>query len=378
VKWNDIDGNGVQDAGELGLAGWTIYLDLNNNGRREAAEPSATTNANGEYALSNLSPGTYTVAEVQQKCWKPTFPGSSSGGSGTGGNVLVSFNNTIREYTPTGTPVFAAINVPYGAGPYPATEYLRDIILDSSGLIHTYNGTFDPYLSTYNSSTSTWTHNTFAGWSTANNVSYGGVASYLNYVYLTDMRTFGPGDTPSGIVRFDTSTNSFARFADTLEFIDLTMGLDGILYALSNERTVNAYNPITMDFLWTTTLAQNVRGIAVNEAGDIFGASWNQNIYSFNCDGTQLASINSGTTNLTDIDVSFDGKLVVGAWSERVILTDESLSSVSSFAVSNNFGTTFVAFSTPQTPVTLINSTHSVPLVTGDIVNGINFGSIAL
>ena len=163
-----------------------------------------------------------------------------------------------------------------------------------------------------------------------------------------------------------------------MEFIDLTMGLDGILYALSDERTVNAYNPITMDFLWTTTLAQDVRGIAVNEAGDIFGASWGQNIYSFNCDGTQLASINSGTTNLTDIDVSFDGKLVVGTRFDRVILTDESLSSVSSFAVSNNLDTTFVAFSTPQTPVTLINSTHNVPLVTGGIVNGINFGSIAL
>ncbi|MFB2879592.1 S8 family serine peptidase [Aerosakkonemataceae cyanobacterium BLCC-F46] len=31
-KWNDIDGDGIQDAGEPGLEGWTVYLDQNNNG----------------------------------------------------------------------------------------------------------------------------------------------------------------------------------------------------------------------------------------------------------------------------------------------------------------------------------------------------------
>lgn len=31
-KWNDIDGDGTQDAAEPGLEGWTVYLDKNNNG----------------------------------------------------------------------------------------------------------------------------------------------------------------------------------------------------------------------------------------------------------------------------------------------------------------------------------------------------------
>lgn len=31
-KWNDLNGNGVINLGEEGLEGWTIYLDLNNNG----------------------------------------------------------------------------------------------------------------------------------------------------------------------------------------------------------------------------------------------------------------------------------------------------------------------------------------------------------
>src|SRR5262249_35190939 len=31
-KFNDLNGNGVQDAGEPGLQNWLIYQDLNNNG----------------------------------------------------------------------------------------------------------------------------------------------------------------------------------------------------------------------------------------------------------------------------------------------------------------------------------------------------------
>lgn len=33
TKWHDVDGDGVRDAGEPGLPGWTVYLDENNNGR---------------------------------------------------------------------------------------------------------------------------------------------------------------------------------------------------------------------------------------------------------------------------------------------------------------------------------------------------------
>jgi subtilisin-like proprotein convertase family protein len=32
-KWNDVNGNQIKDSNEAGLPGWTIYLDLNNNGQ---------------------------------------------------------------------------------------------------------------------------------------------------------------------------------------------------------------------------------------------------------------------------------------------------------------------------------------------------------
>jgi uncharacterized repeat protein (TIGR01451 family) len=59
--WNDLDGDGVQDAGEGGIGGVTVWVDLNNDGVQDATEPSAITDANGQYLISGLPAGTYTV-----------------------------------------------------------------------------------------------------------------------------------------------------------------------------------------------------------------------------------------------------------------------------------------------------------------------------
>jgi len=32
VKWHDLDGDGVKDPDEPGLAGWTIFVDRNGSG----------------------------------------------------------------------------------------------------------------------------------------------------------------------------------------------------------------------------------------------------------------------------------------------------------------------------------------------------------
>ncbi|MEN6496780.1 MAG: SdrD B-like domain-containing protein, partial [Thermoguttaceae bacterium] len=76
IKWNDLDGDGVRDAEEPALAGWQIYVDLNANGKYDHGEPTATTAADGSYAISGLPGGAYVVAEVPQVNWQPTYPGS--------------------------------------------------------------------------------------------------------------------------------------------------------------------------------------------------------------------------------------------------------------------------------------------------------------
>jgi hypothetical protein len=67
VAFNDLDGNGVMDPGEPGLAGWTINLS-------GAATASTTTDASGNYLFTFLTPGTYTISEVLQTGWIQTAP----------------------------------------------------------------------------------------------------------------------------------------------------------------------------------------------------------------------------------------------------------------------------------------------------------------
>lgn len=74
-KWNDDNANGVRDAGEPGLAGWTIYVDSNQNGQLDAGEASAVTAADGSYTISGLAAGTHLVSEVKQAGWEPTTGG---------------------------------------------------------------------------------------------------------------------------------------------------------------------------------------------------------------------------------------------------------------------------------------------------------------
>ena len=87
-KFNDLDADGVRDAGEPGLNGWTIELthpdgtvtslvthsmDLDGDG---AIDPITE---QGLFWFTDLPPGTYDVSEVQQAGWLKTLPSGSLG-----------------------------------------------------------------------------------------------------------------------------------------------------------------------------------------------------------------------------------------------------------------------------------------------------------
>jgi uncharacterized delta-60 repeat protein len=59
----DNDGDGVKDPNELGLANRVVFVDSNNDGVFEFAEPSAITDTNANYKLF-IAPGTYHVREI--------------------------------------------------------------------------------------------------------------------------------------------------------------------------------------------------------------------------------------------------------------------------------------------------------------------------
>jgi hypothetical protein len=74
--FNDVDRDGVREAGEAGLRGVRVYLDLNNDGRRNTNEPSRRTDAAGRYAFGGLEVGTYSVREELRGAWQPSLPTS--------------------------------------------------------------------------------------------------------------------------------------------------------------------------------------------------------------------------------------------------------------------------------------------------------------
>jgi hypothetical protein len=68
-KFHDLNGNGVKDSLEVGLAGWTINLSGDSTA-------SVVTDSLGNYVFGNLKAGNFVVAEVLKTGWVRTFPPS--------------------------------------------------------------------------------------------------------------------------------------------------------------------------------------------------------------------------------------------------------------------------------------------------------------
>ncbi len=59
--FNDTNKDGAFDAGDSALSARKAYIDANNNGKLDAGEVTATSNASGVYTFSNLAAGTYII-----------------------------------------------------------------------------------------------------------------------------------------------------------------------------------------------------------------------------------------------------------------------------------------------------------------------------
>lgn len=80
--FNDVSVDEVFDLGDPGLAGWTVYLDVNNNGRRDGDEPIAMSNENGSYLFEDVpSFREYSVGVETPLGWVQMTPLPNTNGS---------------------------------------------------------------------------------------------------------------------------------------------------------------------------------------------------------------------------------------------------------------------------------------------------------
>ena len=62
--FGDTNGDGKINNGEFGVGLWTVYLDLNKDGKLDAGDKSVTTDINGNWSFTGLAPQTYLVRVV--------------------------------------------------------------------------------------------------------------------------------------------------------------------------------------------------------------------------------------------------------------------------------------------------------------------------
>jgi hypothetical protein len=268
------------------------------------------------------------------------------------GNLLVDVQvpgaeaYNLREYTPQGGLVSS---VPVTAAPG-GDLAARGLSVDPGGNVNIYDGTFTPALATYSPTANSFSYQSFAGWSTVNNVSYGEVAAYKTFVFASDMSTAGAG-APNGIVRFDSAGSGTVRFASGNDFIQVALGQDGVLYGLLGGGTVMAYDPNTLTALRTFTLQggpdSDIRSIAVDPSGQIISASWGGYLAKYDASGHYLASIQlqgqfGFGENLLSVALDTDGQVAVGGRSGEIYFTDETLTPPQT--IQTNQGNVFVTF----------------------------------
>ena len=243
-------------------------------------------------------------------------------------NILVSYRTTVQEFTPAGILV-QTIPLTYGGRPYPSGEFIGDIAVDQYGWLNVFNGKFNPFMTRYSPAPGTQVHKTFPGWNSCGCANNAGPAltTYGDFVFAADWNsTPGPA---TGIVRFDVFRNTAARFLDGRSFIDLNIGLDGKLYAISSATLVEVYDPMTMELLGQIAtppeLPHGLYKIAVDARGQIFGATSLGRIARLSPSGALEAIKTLGDSLVFDIDIDETGRIIVADERRRVLLGDASL-----------------------------------------------------
>ena len=145
-----------------------------------------------------------------------------------------------------------------------------------------------------------------------------------------------------------------ALVATTFDPIDVAIGQNGRLYALDAYQGVYVIHPETGALEQAFNLPysiggsyQDYRAITANAAGELFVATWGNQLHRFSATGVLQSSLTLPTasiSNLTDIDLAADGTVAVGSRFGVVALTTEGFAAPTYITAGSTSSSTFVSF----------------------------------
>jgi SdrD B-like domain/Domain of unknown function (DUF4214) len=145
--FQDFNSNGVQDTGEPGIAGLTFFIDVDGSGQLKAGDPTATTDANGNYQFTGLSAGTYTIRELVLGGVLLSAPASASYQVMLASGANVTGQNFADVLTSIAVPLTLPPSTPFPAQGNAIADYVEAVYravldrnADASGLANWTNG----------------------------------------------------------------------------------------------------------------------------------------------------------------------------------------------------------------------------------------------
>jgi RHS repeat-associated protein len=331
-----ISGTVSQAPDGTGLQGWTVYIDQTGSGQFAPGDPSATTDAQGHYALTGLAPGTYTVAEVPQTGWHQTTKGGvrtpqelfAVGRAGqTSGTATTSKLYEIAEYSSTPTAV--------------------SLVDTGAALVHL---AIDPRTQ---------------------------AAYAIGFV---------PGNSHEDLFRLDLSTGTVTPIGPT--GVDTLTGLafapGGVLYAIGS----GSNNLETID---TTTGAATVAFSLGSLSGLALAAKDDHTLFVA---GAHLLLVDPTTKKVIDVGAIAAGQMTslaidasdhligglepAGTGGPELFAIDESTATtklIATIAGAGTAGLAGLAFSSPDIIPDSTRTTFQITIAAGDAVPGVDFGN---
>jgi WD40 repeat protein len=243
----------------------------------------------------------------------------------TPGNILVTSDGEVREYTSTGLLV-STLDVPAPTGHNYRTW---DVAMDpESGWLHVLaiSGTGPDFISSYDPSDGTWMHtpHTFLPHENLAN----GDLTFRDGKLYTRSQVFE--FSPWGLTELAPAVTPSADIAEVYA------GPDGAIYTLGDgalssslEVTLDGDTAASKQLELRDAAGQLVdgRGVAVDPlTSNIFVAGWDGNIFKYDSEGGLLATLDTRAEKLLEIDIDREGRISAGSERGEVIITDVEFS----------------------------------------------------